>query len=198
VALSTPNPWRIFTLQKDETTSYGSRRAITNFADLAERLRVLRNYGSHEKYHHEVQTFNSCIDPLQAALLDVKLRHLDTWNTHREIIAQTYLDNLKLNEITLPYVSEWASPVWHLFVIRTPNRKQLQEHLNKAGIGNLIHYPVPPHTQEIYKKAGYKNGDFPVCETIATEVLSPMGPHLSKRACEEIIGSVAHFCKKKV
>ncbi|WP_417811905.1 DegT/DnrJ/EryC1/StrS family aminotransferase [Thalassospira alkalitolerans] len=180
--------------------AYGDAGAITtNNTDLADRLRVLRNYGSREKYHHEIQGLNSRLDSLQAALLDVKLRHLDKWNAHRESIAQAYLDGLKYCEITLPHVPEWASPAWHLFVIRTPNRNQLQEHLNKAGIGNLIHYPVPPHLQKAYENAGYRKGDFPVCEATATEVISlPMGPHISSSACEEIISSVARFNEKKV
>ena len=178
--------------------AFGDAGAITtNNANLADRLRVLRNYGSREKYHHETQGFNSRLDPLQAALLDVKLRHLDNWNAHREGIAQAYVDGLKAHEITLPYVPEWASPVWHLFVIQTPNRDSLQKHLTKAGIGNLIHYPVPPHLQKAYENAGYKKGDFPVSETIANQVLSlPIGSHLSSTDCEEIIGSIARFSKK--
>ncbi len=178
--------------------AFGDAGAITtNNADLADRLRVLRNYGSREKYHHEIQGFNSRLDPLQAALLDIKLRHLDDWNAHRESISQAYLDGLKVHEITLPYVPKWASPVWHLFVILTPNRDALQNHLTKAGIGSLIHYPVPPHLQKAYENGGHKKGEFPVSETIASQVLSlPIGPHISGPDCEEIIGSMARFAKR--
>lgn len=172
--------------------AYGDAGAITtNNAELAERIRILRNYGSREKYHHEIPGFNSRIDPLQAAFLDVKLNHLDRWNAHRETISKIYIDTLKTLEITLPHVPDWASPVWHLFVIQTSDRKQLQTCLNKAGIGNLIHYPTPPHLQKAYEGAGYEKRSFPVSERIANEALSlPIGPHLSPENVEEIINAI--------
>jgi dTDP-4-amino-4,6-dideoxygalactose transaminase len=165
----------------------------TNDADLADRLRVLRNYGSREKYVNEVQGFNSRLDPIQAAVLRVKLHHLDEWNTRRKSIATHYTSCLPPHpsRLTLPHVPDWAEPVWHLFVIRHPQRAALQRHLTAAGIGTLVHYPIPPHRQPAYAAAGYGEAAFPLATSLADEVLSlPMGPHLAAndvaRAIQEV------------
>lgn len=151
----------------------------TNDPDLADRVRVLRNYGSRVKYVNEVQGYNSRLDPLQAAVLRVKLRHLEAWNARRRELAAWYLEHLAgVPELTLPFVPEWAEPCWHLFVVRHPRRDELQAKLAEAGIGTLIHYPIPPHRQEAYRGLGFGPGAFPIAETLAREVLSlPMGPH---------------------
>ena len=128
----------------------------TDDAELADRVKTLRNYGSKIKYQHEEAGLNSRLDELQAAFLRVKLRHLDEWNERRSKIAAVYLDGLKAEsrkqkaEIVLPFVPDWASPVWHLFVVRHPQRGALQQKLTEAGIGTLIHYPVPPHLSGAY------------------------------------------------
>jgi dTDP-4-amino-4,6-dideoxygalactose transaminase len=123
----------------------GDAGAITtNRADLADRIRVLRNYGSREKYVNEVQGVNSRLDPLQAAVLLVKLKVLDEWNDRRRNIATLYNQGLAGSGMSLPYVPKWADPVWHLYVIRTPGRVALQVRLTEAGIGTMIHYPIPP------------------------------------------------------
>jgi len=153
---------------------------VTKDAELAERVRVLRNYGSRVKYHNEVKGFNSRLDELQAALLRVKLPVLDEWNQRRQDAAARYLDDLAGSELGLPFAPEWAEPVWHLFVVRHPQREELQQRLQQAGIGTMIHYPVPPHLQPAYAEWGYGVGAFPLSEAIHREVLSlPMGPQLT-------------------
>ena len=151
----------------------------TNDAQLADRIRVLRNYGSRVKYVNEVQGYNSRLDPLQAAILRVKLVHLDEWNARRSVIAARYRQDLTSCGVTLPYVPEWADPVWHLFVIQHPKRDAVHRALTDIGVGTLIHYPIPPHLQQAYKSAGYVPGRFPAAEKIANQCLSlPIGPHL--------------------
>ena len=152
----------------------------TNDPELAEKVRLLSNYGSRVKYKNEVKGFNSRLDEVQAAFLREKLKMLDQWNDHRKEIANKYLNLLARTSLILPWVPEWADPVWHLFVIRNQNRNQLQKKLTNAGIGTLIHYPVPPHLQPAYSELGYRTNDLPVSEKIHREVLSlPIGSHLS-------------------
>lgn len=147
----------------------------TNDTELAMRIRELRNYGSTEKYVHRVQGYNCRLDPLQAAVLRVKLAHLDPWNARRQSIAQQYLAHIKAPSFTLPSVLPEVEPVWHLFVVQTAQRSAVQQHLQQQGIATLIHYPTPPHLQEAYRL----NMRLPVAERMAAEVLSlPMGPHL--------------------
>jgi len=153
---------------------------VTNDAELADKVRVLRNYGSRVKYYNEVKGFNSRLDELQAALLRVKLVKLDEWNARRRALAAQYLEALRdIPDLTLPYVPEWAEPVWHLFVVQHPQRDALQKHLVGAGIGTLIHYPIPPHLSDAYADEGWVAGDFPITEIMAGRTLSlPIGPHL--------------------
>ncbi|NOU01133.1 MAG: DegT/DnrJ/EryC1/StrS family aminotransferase [Gallionella sp.] len=149
----------------------------TDDAELADRIRELRNYGSRVKYVNEVRGFNSRLDSLQAAILRVKLQHLDIANQVRRAIASQYLTGLAGIGVTIPYVPDWAEPVWHLFVIRSKSREQLQAHLNQAGIGSLIHYPIPPHLQGAYADLEFSKGAFPIAERLAGEVLSlPISP----------------------
>jgi dTDP-4-amino-4,6-dideoxygalactose transaminase len=151
----------------------------TNDPELADRIKMLRNYGSRVKYVNEVQGYNSRLDSIHAAVLRVKLRHLDDWNNRRKAIAAQYLQGLADTGLILPQVPDWADPAWHLFVIRHPQRDALQQRLTVAGIGTLIHYPIPPHLQQAYADLGHKQGDFPIAEATADEVLSlPMGPYL--------------------
>jgi dTDP-4-amino-4,6-dideoxygalactose transaminase len=159
----------------------------TNDAELAEKIRMLRNYGSQIKYKNEVKGYNSRLDELQAAFLRVKLRKLNEWNDRRKKIAAYYLNNLKDNNLVLPYVPEWVDPVWHLFVVRSKNRTQLQQQLTAADIGTVIHYPIPPHLQAAYKELGFGKGAFPLAELLHEEVLSlPIGPHLGIDAAVNI------------
>ena len=174
----------------------GDAGAVTTDDDgLADRLRLLRNYGSRAKYYNEVKGFNSRLDPLQAAFLRVKLKHLDEWNARRKVVAQRYLDLLAgAPELTLPFVPAWADPAWHVFVVGHPRRDALQKHLTQAGIGTLIYYPVPPHLSDAYAFMGGRAGDFPIAEQLARTNLSlPMGPHLSLESVEVVAQAVRAF-----
>ncbi|MDO8775169.1 MAG: DegT/DnrJ/EryC1/StrS family aminotransferase [Burkholderiaceae bacterium] len=160
----------------------------TNDAQLADRIRVLRNYGSRVKYVNEVQGYNSRLDPLQAAILRVKLAHLDEWNARRSAIAVRYQLGLADFGLTLPHVPDWAEPAWHLYVVQHPMRDMLHKALADAGVGTLIHYPIPPHLQQAYAQAGWEKGAFPLAERMANEVLSlSMGPHLEPDQVDAVI-----------
>jgi len=159
----------------------------TRHADVADRIRVLRNYGSRVKYVNEVKGVNSRLDPIQAAVLRVKLQHLDDWNTRREQIAKRYTQGLQGAGVTLPALLPGVKSAWHLYVVRTPHRDALQHGLERAGMGTLIHYPIPPHLQQACAPLGYGSGAFPIAEMLAREVLSlPMGPHLPLAQASEV------------
>jgi dTDP-4-amino-4,6-dideoxygalactose transaminase len=165
----------------------------TDDVDLADRLRVLRNYGSRVKYVNEVKGFNSRLDPIQAAVLGVKLKHLDVWNERRRAIARAYLAGLAGLDLKLPEVPSWAEPVWHLFVVRIKDRDAIQARLQHAGIGTLIHYPIPPHQQQAYKELGYQGNQFPLADAMARELLSlPMDPMLTDAQVHEVIQAVSN------
>lgn len=176
--------------------AYGDAGAVTTNDDqLAQRVRVLRNYGSQAKYYNEVKGMNSRLDPLQAAFLLVKLKYLDEWNGRRSGLARLYLDGLAdVPDLALPVVPGWAEPVWHVFVVRHPQRARLQEHLRAAGIETLIHYPVPPHLSDAYGEYGWGAGTFPLTEGFAQSLLSlPMGPHLDTDAVQQVTAAVHDF-----
>lgn len=152
----------------------------TNRADLADKVRVLSNYGSRVKYVHEVAGGNSRLDPLQAAVLRVKIPHLDSWNKRRSVIAEAYARDLAESGLVLPVVPDWADPVWHLYVVRSDGRDALQQRLGADGVGTLIHYPIPPHRQGAYAELGIAADALPLASQLADEVLSlPIGPHLA-------------------
>ena len=181
--------------------AFGDAGAIVMSDDeLADRVRVLRNYGSRKKYYNEVKGHNSRLDPLQAAFLRVKLKYLDDWNKRRAQIAQYYLDNLRLiPDLGLPHVPADIVPVWHIFVISHPERDRLQEFLKEQGIGTLIHYPVPPHLSDAYQDLGYQAGDFPITEKMSNTFLSiPIGPHLSMGDAEYVSEKIREFCLELV
>lgn len=157
----------------------------TNDEELAKKIRGLRNYGSHKKYEHLYQGINSRLDEIQAAVLDVKLKHLDADNEKRRIIANYYLENIKNPEIVLPSVQDREGHIWHLFVVRTKDRDKLKEYLEENGIQCLIHYPVPPHKQQAYKE--WNGVNYPITEQIHKEVLSiPISPVISKQEVVEV------------
>ena len=162
----------------------------TNDAQLADRIQVLRNYGSRVKYVNEVQGYNSRLDPLQAAILRVKLAHLDEWNARRSAIAARYQVGLADCGLTLPFVPECAAPAWHLYVVQHPQREAMQKALSEAGVGTLIHYPIPPHLQGAYVDLGHGNGMFSIAESIHNQIFSlPMGPHLGADDAMQVIAS---------
>jgi len=165
---------------------------VTDDDALADDVRVLRNYGSREKYYNETKGYNSRLDELQAALLRVKLSKLDEWNERRKHVAARYLCELEGAGVRLPRVPSWADPVWHLFVVQHSSRADLQRRLSNAGVGTLIHYPLPPHLQKAYAELGYGRGAFPIAEQMADEVLSlPISPHMSDADVDFVIAQVA-------
>jgi dTDP-4-amino-4,6-dideoxygalactose transaminase len=143
------------------------------------------------RYHNEVPGYNSRLDELQAALLRVKLRKLDDWNERRAKLAHLYLNYLSSSKCTLPFVPDWADPVWHLFVIRNRHRDRLQKRLTEEGVQTIIHYPIPPHLSGAYTSSGFGRGHFPIAEDMAADVLSlPISPHLTNRQLEHVIHSL--------
>ncbi len=180
--------------------AFGDAGAVTtNDAELADRIRVLRNYGSRMKYLNEIQGVNSRLDELQACLLRVKLPFLDQWNDRRRKIAAFYCEQLAAiktssSPIEVPFVPEWAEPVWHLFVIRHPQRDALQERLRTEGIGTLIHYPIPPHLSGAYAEMYIGADALPIAEQLAQSVLSvPIGPHLSQEDAAFVVKVLKEF-----
>jgi dTDP-4-amino-4,6-dideoxygalactose transaminase len=175
--------------------AFGDAGAVTtNNPDVADRLRVLRNYGSRVKYVNEVQGFNSRLDELQAAALRVKLRCLDEWNARRRQVAARYCEELRDTQLVLPEVPDWAEPVWHLFVVRSTQRDTLQDQLAKQGVGTLVHYPIPPHLQHAYHQMGIEVGALPVSERLHQEVLSlPISPHISSEQVSRVIKAVRAY-----
>lgn len=163
----------------------------TNDDELAATLRALRNYGSHEKYKNLFQGVNSRLDEIQAAMLSVKLKHLDTEIAHRRKVAAAYIQGISNPAITLPAQQD-ETHVWHVFVIRCSQREALQKHLAEQGVQTLIHYPIPPHQQQAYKE--WNMDSYPVSEIIHNQVLSlPMGPTLAKNDIAAVIAACNSF-----
>ncbi len=168
----------------------GDAGAITtNDDEIAEKLRMLRNYGSRTRYVNEVRGFNSRLDPLQAAVLRVKLRHLDDWNARRAAIASDYRTAiLDIPKIIAPYEPNGCQHAWHLFVIRHTQRDILMSKLKEKAVGTIIHYPIPPHMQTAYAMENWRPESFPLARELAQEVLSlPIGPHMNNGAIEYVI-----------
>lgn len=167
---------------------------VTNNDELAKKVRALGNYGSDYKYHHVYKGNNSRLDELQAAFLFAKLPHLNKMNEERRRIAQKYIAGMNNPEIILPYVPEYANPVWHIFAIRCKRRDELEKFLNDGGIGTNKHYPIPMHLQECYKDLGFKEGDFPIAEEIsATELSIPMYYGMTDEEVQYVIDKVNEF-----
>lgn len=145
---------------------------VTNNEKLYEKLRMLRNYGSKIKYNHEIEGVNSRLDEIQAALLLVKLKYYDEIRKWRERIAQRYLNEIKNHRIKLPKIRDGAEHVWHLFVVQVDNRDKFQKYLQDNGIETQIHYPIPPHLSNAYKRLGYKKGDLPITEFYSEHIVS--------------------------
>ena len=170
----------------------------TDDAELAERIRTLGNYGSRRKYVNEVKGVNSRLDPLQAAILAVKLRHLDRWNGARQTLASLYLDSLADSGLALPHVPNWAQPTWHLFVVQAEDRAGLSAALEESGVQTLVHYPVAPHRQQAYSELGFGAGSFPIAERLAEQVLSlPIGPHMPREQAERVAASVRDWARSR-
>jgi dTDP-4-amino-4,6-dideoxygalactose transaminase len=167
---------------------------VTSDPSLADRVRRLRNYGSSRKYVHEVQGVNSRLDELQAALLRVKLRHLDDWTAARRDVVSRYRKALAGSDLVLPAEASHGESVWHLFVVCSRARDALQSHLATRGVNSVIHYPVPPHLQGAYRDGGWHKGSLPLAERLADEVLSlPMGPTVTPAQIEAVAAAVLSF-----
>lgn len=167
---------------------------VTADAELADKCRALRNYGSREKYHFEEVGMNSRLDELQAGMLRVKLTYLDELNAERRDIAARYLEGIRSPWAVLPRVRPGATPTWHQFVIHSPCRDQLRAHLLENGIGTEIHYPIPPHLSRAYRYLGYGPGDFPLTERAAGEVLSlPMFNGIREDETRRVIEAINAF-----
>ena len=169
--------------------AYGDGGCVTtNDDDVAERVRYLRNYGQRVKYEHIYRGTNSRLDALQAAVLTVKLKHLDAWNARRRTHPARYSQSFEGRGLVTPVVDSRCTHVFHLYVIRTPRRNELQRHLSSQGIETGIHYPIPIHRQQAYVDLGHAEGSFPVTERIAREILSlPMYPELPEHAIDRIV-----------
>ena len=168
----------------------------TNDPEIAKTTRMLRDHGQSQKYFHEMEGFNGRLDAVQAGFLQIKLRHLTKWNEERQQAAGRYKLLFSESGATLlaPFAPDWANCVWHLFVVRVPDRHGLIKHLNDAGIGTGIHYPVPLHLQNAYRSLGYQEGDFPVSERVCAEILSlPMFPGLRPDQQERVVREVGAF-----
>lgn len=171
----------------------------TNDETLAQTVRMLRDHGQARKYYHEMEGYNGRLDSIQAGILQTKLRHLDEWNQKRRAIAARY--NKLLGEagtnLILPFEPSLSRSVYHLYVIRSEKRNELQEHLTSCGIGTGIHYPIPVHLQKPYRLKGFKEGDFPVAEKIAAQILSlPMYPALSTDQEVRVAEELHWYCKR--
>lgn len=168
--------------------------AVTNYKEIADKIRALGNYGSDYKYHHIYQGNNSRLDEMQAAFLAAKLPSLDKVNDNRRATAKKYLDGIRNPEVILPYVNPDTQPVWHIFAVRSKRRDELKAFLASKGIGTNEHYPIPMHEQECYKNLGFKHGDFPIAEEIsATELSIPMYYGMTDGEVQYVIDAINNF-----
>lgn len=176
--------------------AFGEAGCITTDSEkLMKFCKSYRNYGSEKKYINSLKGVNSRLDELQAGYLNVKFKLLEKFTKQRRELADYYFDNLSgIENLILPHQDEKSYSVFHLYVLQTPKRDELQTYLNKNGIGTSIHYPIPPHLQKAYSNLGYKKGDFPVAEKLANSLLSiPLYPGLKKSEQEFIIDSIRQF-----
>ncbi len=175
--------------------AFGDGGAITtNSLEAYERIKLLRNYGSNKKYFNSEKGINSRLDPLQAAVLNVKLKYLDDWNNRRSLISNYYLENIKNKNLALPKIMKNAESCWHQFVIRLKNRDELVKYLNSEGVSTIIHYPIPPHKQEAFEDIDLSNYSLKIAEKLSSEVISiPIGPHLNEIEYKVIANLLTNF-----
>jgi dTDP-4-amino-4,6-dideoxygalactose transaminase len=180
----------------------GEGGAITTRDEaMAQRMKMIRDHGQAKKYYHDVEGYNGRLDSIQAGWLSVKLRHLAQWNESRRALAHRYHELLAeaKDSIVVPAEAAWTKGVYHLYVVRVPNREALQAALAEAGIGTGIHYPIPLHLQKAYEHLGYQKGAFPVTERVASEIVSlPMFPQMTTAQQGEVAQKVEEFLDAKV
>jgi dTDP-4-amino-4,6-dideoxygalactose transaminase len=167
---------------------------------MAEKVKMLRDHGQARKYYHDVEGYNGRLDAVQAGILRLKLGHLGQWSQERREHAQRYNESLReLDNVITPFEPSWTKAVYHLYVIRTKQREELQRHLSDAGIASGLHYPLPLHLQKAYKALGYKEGDFPISERVAKEILSlPMYPELTADQIDAVCHEIKAFFSEKL
>ena len=173
----------------------------TNDEGMAKRMKMIRDHGQAKKYYHDIEGYNGRLDSIQAGWLSVKLRHLAKWNESRREHAHRYhklFADVK-DSVVLPVEAPWTKGVYHLYVVRVSDREALQTHLAEAGIATGIHYPIPLHLQKAYQHLNYKNGDFPVTERVAAEIVSlPMFPQLKQEQVAAVASGVKEFVTSKI
>jgi dTDP-4-amino-4,6-dideoxygalactose transaminase len=168
----------------------------TNDADIAKTVRMLRDHGQSQKYYHEIEGYNGRLDAIQAGFLKIKLKHLPEWTEKRRAAAARYQEMFEDcdESVKLPFEPAWSKAVYHLFVVRVPNREELMKHMAAEQIGTGIHYPIPLHLQNAYKFLGHKRGDFPIAERVSAEILSlPMFPQLEAEQQKRVVREVMSF-----
>jgi dTDP-4-amino-4,6-dideoxygalactose transaminase len=173
----------------------------TNDEAMAQRMKMIRDHGQAKKYYHNIEGYNGRLDSIQAGWLSIKLRHLAQWNESRRALAHRYHELLAeaKDSIVVPVEAAWTKGVYHLYVVRVPNREALQAALAEAGIGTGIHYPIPLHLQKAYEHLGYQKGAFPVTERVAAEIVSlPMFPQMTAAQQDEVAQKVEEFLDAKV
>jgi dTDP-4-amino-4,6-dideoxygalactose transaminase len=173
----------------------------TNDEAIAAKIRMIRDHGQAKKYYHDMEGYNGRLDAIQAGILYVKLNHLAKWNDERHERAEEYkrLFEAAGNPVNPPYEPSWSRAVYHLYVVRTDDREGLMVSLKEQGIGAGIHYPLPLHFQKAYEHKGYQEGDFPICEKVAREIVSlPMFPQLKSGQQQKVVDAVAHFVESKI
>ena len=175
----------------------------TNNEAISQKVRMLRDHGQAKKYYHEFEGYNGRLDAIQAGILRIKLKHLSEWNEKRRRNASFYTRLLTRNpehgtcDIITPHEPQWAKAVYHLYIIRTKKRDELQKYLSENGINTGLHYPIPLHLQKAYANDGFKQGDFPITEKVASEILSlPMYPELTTEQIEFIVQKIKEFYYK--
>ncbi|MGB2677969.1 MAG: DegT/DnrJ/EryC1/StrS family aminotransferase [Candidatus Acidiferrum sp.] len=173
----------------------------TNDESMAQRMRMIRDHGQAKKYYHDIEGYNGRLDSIQAGWLSVKLRHLANWNEARRALAHRYHELFAdaKEAIVAPVEAPWTKGVYHLYVVRVQDREALQGALAEVGIGTGIHYPIPLHLQKAYQHLGYKNGDFPITERVAAEIVSlPMFPQLQLDQQREVVCRMKEFFASKL
>lgn len=181
--------------------AFGEGGAVTTSdEELARTVRMLRDHGQKEKYLHTMEGYNGRLDSVQAGILQVKLKHLPEWTENRRRNAVRYTEQLgPVDGLVVPFEPSWSKAVYHLYVIRTRKRDELQKHLSENQIGTSLHYPVPLHLQEAYVELGYKEGDMPISEFVAKEILSlPMCPELKQDHQKRTMRKIIEFISAKV
>jgi dTDP-4-amino-4,6-dideoxygalactose transaminase len=172
----------------------------TNDQEIARKIRMVRDHGQAKKYYHDVEGYNGRLDTIQAGILRIKLNHLAEWNAQRRERAAHYNQLFEANpdSVVAPFEPSWSRSVYHLYVVRSNDREALMKYLNAAGIGTGIHYPIPLHLQKAYTNLRYKAGDFPVCEKVASEIVSlPMFPHLSAAQQANVVNGITRFARRE-